>query len=98
MKLEIFRKDLQKTFNKYGDTFIQKSHNKDLNTYIYERIDSEGKNNGYEIIKPKKHKNPDSSIVFVYPTENEWGFGRAVSTRNYDKAIKYLNNGIQKIA
>lgn len=97
MKLEIYRKDLQKTFTKYGDTFTQIAHNSNLNTYLYERTDSEGKNNGYEIIKPKKVKNPDGSIVYVYPTEREWGYGRALTTRNKDKAFQYLNNGLERL-
>lgn len=98
MKLEIYRKDLQKTFTKYGDTFTQIAHNPNLNTYIYERIDGEGRHNGYEVIKPKKCTNPDGSIVYVYPTENDWGYGRAVTTRNKDKAVQYLNNGLEKIS
>lgn len=79
MKLEIYRKDLQKTFTKYGDTFTQIAHNPNLNTYIYERINDKGRHNGYEVIKPKRFKNPDGSIVYVYPSENEWGGGKSLN-------------------
>lgn len=89
--------EIQKSFTKYGDTFTQIAHNPILNTYLYERTNSEGKNNSYEVIKPKKRINPDGNIIEIYPSSSDWGYGVALTTRNKDKAFQYLNNGLERI-
>lgn len=66
---KIFRKDISemKTFTKYGDVFTQVRNNPDTGWWLYERPTH------YEVVKGKKYKNPDGEIVYVYPSENDWG-------------------------
>lgn len=93
-EIKIFAKDISelKEFEKYGATFTCIDYNPTHNTYLYERSDG-----GYEIVKPRKRKNPDGNFVYVYPSSDQFGFGVALYTPIYDKAVKYLNNGLQRI-
>lgn len=90
---KIIRPNIKKEFEKFGDNFKQIAHNAELNTYIYERISIDGTiHNGYEVIKAIKHKNPDGSIVYVYPQSKYWGiYGK--TTHNLERAYELLNNG-----
>ena len=90
-------KDFKREFTKYGDNFKCIAEKDDI--YIFERITiGDNTHNGYEVVKMVKRKNKDGSVVMSYPQSSEWGFGRAVSTRNYDKALQYLNNRIERIS
>lgn len=64
-----FRKDISelKEFRKYGDTFKQIKNNPETGWWLYER------ETHYEVVKGKKYVNPDNSVVYVYPSENDWG-------------------------
>lgn len=99
-KLEIYGKsiDEMKTFSKYGDDFTFIKKNEEMNTYLYKRVNIETGVVYYEVVIPKKSKNPDGSIVYVYPGAESFGFGRGVCTRSIKKAEKYLENGVQRIA
>lgn len=70
-----FRKDISelKEFKKYGDTFRQVRNNPDTGWWLYERTNEEYKTKHYEVVKGKKYVNPDNSVVYVYPSENDWG-------------------------
>lgn len=99
-KLEIYGKsiDKMKTFSKYGDEFELIKKNEAMNTYMFKRVNIETGVVYYEVVIPKKSKNPDGSIVYVYPGAESFGFGRGVCTRSIEKAEKYLENGVQRIA
>lgn len=99
-KLEIYGKpiDEMKTFSKYGDEFELIKKNEVMNTYMFKRVNIETGVVYYEVVIPKKSKNPDGSIVYVYPGAESFGFGRGVCTRSIEKAEKYLENGAQRIA
>lgn len=99
-KLEIYGKsiDEMKTFSKYGDEFEFIKKNEAMNTYMFKRVNIETGVVYYEVVIPKKSKNPDGSIVYVYPGAESFGFGRGVCTRSMEKAEKYLENGVQRIA
>lgn len=99
-KLEIYGKsiDEMKTFSKYGDEFELIKKNEAMNTYMFKRVNIETGVVYYEVVIPKKSKNPDGSIVYVYPGAENFGFGRGVCTRSIEKAEKYLENGVQRIA
>lgn len=94
MSNKIFATDIKdrKTFEMFGETFTCIDYNPIHNTYLYQRGVS-----GYEIVKPIKKKNPDGNIVEVYPGSEQFGFGRALYTPIYERAVKYLNNGLQRI-
>lgn len=70
-----FRKDISeaKEFCKYGDIFKQVRNNPDTGWWLYER------ETHYEVVKGKKYVNPDNSVVYVYPSESDWGiFGYTI--------------------
>ena len=67
--MEIERKDISelKEFKKYGDTFRQIRNNAETGWWLYERATH------YEVVKGRKHKNASGEVVYVYPSESEWG-------------------------
>lgn len=75
-------------FRKYGDIFTPIEHNEEMNTWLYKRtpFKREGGRVSYEVIKGN-----------TYPSTNEFRFGRGVYTPIYEKAKKYLNNGVQRL-
>lgn len=96
---QIFNIDIseRKTFKMFGDLFIMIAHNIEHNTYLYKRINGYGRTTGYEIVKPVKHKNPDGVTVYVYPSSEQFGYGRALYTPIFERALTYLDNGLQRI-
>lgn len=78
-KLEVFRKDISEidTFT-FQDTIVKKlDYNPTTDIYLFGRYNTTGRCKnmlmGYEVIKPKKYKNPDGSIVRTYPSTSEFG-------------------------
>ena len=71
---KIFRKDISevKTFTKYDDTLTQIKNNPETGWWLYERVSNYGIKL-YEVVKGKKYTNPDGSVVYVYPSESDWG-------------------------
>ena len=65
----------------FQDTLLkQLEYCEETGRYLYGRYwqsdctpDFVGKLMGYEIVKPKKVKNPDGSIVFRYPSSDDFG-------------------------
>ena len=92
-EIKIKVKDISelKEFEKFGEVFTCIAHNPIHDTYLYQR------RGGYEIIKPRKRKNPDGSIVYAYPSSEQFSFGVALYTPIYEKAVKYLNKGLHRI-
>ena len=99
-KLSIFRTSIDDMtrFFKYGDEFKFIKKNAKKNTYLYKRVNLETNVVYYEVIVPVKTKNPDGSIVYVYPSAESFAFGRGVCTRSLEKAEKYLENGCSRLA
>lgn len=97
---EIYSTDISElpTFEKYGETFTLIERNEENNTYLYQRTNKETGKNSYEIIKPIKTKNPDGTLVYCYPSESKFGYGTALYTPILSKALKYLENGCQRIS
>ena len=99
-KLTIFRTSIDDMahFFKYGDEFTFIKKNEKMNTYLYKRVNLETGVVYYEVVIPVKTKNPDGSIVYVYPSAESFGFGRGVCTRSMEKAEGYLENGGSRLA
>lgn len=72
---EIYRTDInsKKVFKRIGCTYYQVYADNDKHIYVYDIINPDGEHRGYEIIKGVKSKNPDDSIVYRYPTDEEFG-------------------------
>lgn len=100
---KIFYNDIseRKTFKMFGDLFVLIARNIEHNTYLYKRVklstDEYGETSGYEIVKPIKRKNPDGTTVYVYPSSEQFGYGRALYTPIFERALTYLDNGLQRI-
>ena len=84
----------RKTFNALGDKFVLIATNAEHNSYLYKRI---GKTVSYEIVIPIKRKNKNGTIAYVYPPTENFGYGRALYTKNFERALIYLDNGLQRI-
>ena len=97
---EIYSTDISElpTFEKYGETFTLIERNEENNTYLYKRTNKETGKVSYEVIKPIKRKNPDGTTVYCYPSESSFGYGVALYTPIFAKALKYLENGCQRIS
>lgn len=72
---EIYRTDIsnKKVFKRIGCTYYQVYADNDKHIYIYDIINPDGEHRGYEIVKGRKCTNPDKSIVYRYPTDEEFG-------------------------
>lgn len=72
--MEIFFKDIKtlKELTYDGDTLKQKRFNEMTGRYLYERYHN-GRLLGYEIVQPVKHKNPDGTTVYSYPSTGQFG-------------------------
>lgn len=73
--MKFFSTDISemKTFTKFGDVFTQIKNNPETGWWLYERTPKDGGRKHYEVVKGKKHKNPDDSVVLTYPSNEEWG-------------------------
>ena len=84
---KIYYKSIEEinSFTKYGDTFTKVFGNDEKHIYVFKRgID-------YEVVQGVKHKNPDGNIVYVYPSNEQFGvYGYYIS--GYVK-----NNALERI-
>ena len=92
---KIFRKDIseKKEFSFDGDTLKQKyCYDEEKQIWVYERYNHSGRLIGYEVVKGIKHINPDGSLVFKYPSSEQFGkYGYFISARWAETDIpKYL--------
>lgn len=61
------------------------------NIYVYERYNQSGRLFGYEVVKGVKHKNPDGSIVYSYPSSEQFGtYGYFISAQWKEDIPKYV--------
>lgn len=93
--MEIFRTDIRekKEFRFEGDTLKQKKcYDEEKQIWLYERVNHSGRLFGYELVKGVKHKNPDGSLIYLYPSSEQFGdYGYFISSQWADKDIpKYL--------
>ena len=79
-EIKINYKDISelKEFVEQGTRLVQVEYNETSGRYLYERyyIKSPSLGNrlmGYEVVKPIKTKNPDGSIVYIYPPTSKFG-------------------------
>lgn len=64
----------RKTFIKYGEVFTQERHNPETGWWLYKRTNMKDPSRyHYEVVRGKKYKNPDGSIVYTYPNAEDWG-------------------------
>ena len=98
--IDIISKDIteEKEFILQGTKFIQKEYNEKSGRWLYERyyINSPTLGNklmGYEIVKPKRKKNSNGTIVNIYPSTSQFGTIAWFLPPNTprEKIDKYLN-------
>lgn len=81
----IYRIDIseKKEFTFDGDTLKQKyCYDEDKHIYVYERYNHRGRLFGYELVRGVRHKNPDGSIVYLYPCSEQFGtYGYFISAQ-----------------
>ena len=59
-------------FEKYGDKFTKIYADDENHIYIYKRVSRYGVA-AFELVKGVKAKNPDGSIVYRYPSSEQFG-------------------------
>lgn len=98
-RLQIFATSIDEMthFKKYGDEFTFVKKNSAMNTYMYKRVNIDTGAVYYEVVIPKKTRNPDGSIVYTYPSAEMFGLGHAMCTSSLERAEEYLNNGCSRI-
>lgn len=92
--IKVFAKDILEIddFYKYGDHFRKVASYPDRNVFVFER------NTCTEVVKGKRHVNPDGSEVFTYPSSEDFGrLGYCITNyRCKDKIIEWLVNNPDK--
>lgn len=97
-KLVIKGQPMTDTFTMLGDMFTKEQYNPVKNTYLYKRVRlDDGRFSCYEVVIPKKVKDENGNILECYPSSSQFGFGRALTTANLNKALQYLDNGCTRI-
>lgn len=75
--IEIYLKDVkeQDKFEKFGEEFTKIFGNDEKHIYVFKRVKETelGNKTNYEVIKGVKFKNPDGSIVYIYPKSQQFG-------------------------
>ena len=75
--MKIFAKDIaeKKEFTFDGDRLVQKMCvDAEKKIYVYERYSGiSGRLMGYEVVNGKRYKQPDGSIIYRYPSSEEFG-------------------------
>lgn len=62
----------KKVFKRIGCTYYQVYADTINNIYVYDMV-KDGEHRGYEIVKGIKYKNPDGSICYRFPSDEEFG-------------------------
>ena len=64
----------KKTFKRIGYTYTQVLADDENHVYLY-KMEKKGMIDcyHYELVKGKKHKNPDGTIVYMYPGDEDFG-------------------------
>ena len=78
----IFYTDIKdkKEFTFEDTTLVQKEYCEETGRYLYHRLwktncapEKVGTLMGYEVVKPKKRKQPDGTYVHMYPSSDDFG-------------------------
>lgn len=92
--MKVFRTDIRdkKEFSLEGDTLKQKyCYDEEKQIWVYERYNHNGRLYGYELVKGIKHKNPDGSLIYLYPSSEKFGdYGYFISAQFAKDIPKYL--------
>lgn len=43
------------------------------NYYLYKMTNPKGRHCGWELVKGKKHTQPDGEVIYIYPSISDWG-------------------------
>ena len=72
---KLVRKDIseKKEFKRIGYTYTQVLADDEQHVYLYKMSKPVMTTNEYELVKGKKYKNPDGSIVYTYPCDEDFG-------------------------
>lgn len=79
---QIYKTDLktQKNFRKFGEDFSKIWSDDEHHIYVFKRVKVYNLDDGktkevisYEVIKGVKAKNPDGTIVYAYPSSEQFG-------------------------
>lgn len=93
--MKVFKKDIsEKTeFHRAGYDYKNIYYNDRFHTGVWE-LRKGDKVYGYEVIRGKKMKNPDGSIVYVYPCDEDFGKCGFYITGNdaYNKSFERLHD------
>lgn len=70
--MEIIKKDIRdiNKFEKYGSTFSKIWGDDEHHLYVFKRTKNR---TDYEVVRGVKKKNPDGSIVYTYPSSENFG-------------------------
>lgn len=89
---KVFRTDIseKKEFTIYGDTLRMKECvDKEKHIYIFERYNGAGRLYAYEVVQGVKKKNPDGSIVYTYPSGEQFGTYGYFIAKNFINSARY---------
>ena len=93
----IARSNLKKEFNFDNTKFTQIEKEETTGRYLYKRERKDGSIMGYEVIQPRKHTNPDGSIVYTYPSSSDFGSCAWFLPPNVERVkIDYYLKGLNK--
>lgn len=82
--MKIFAKDIEERleFDRCGYHYVNICLDKEKKAGIWE-LRRDNKCYGFEVVKGKKHKNPDGSVVYAYPSDESFGkYGWYLCGRN----------------
>lgn len=87
-----YRKDLTEMFefDRCGYHYVNICYDKDNHKGIWEMRKGD-RSYGFEVVRGKKYKNPDGNIVYIYPSDEQFGTygwylcGRNALNRSLDK-------------
>lgn len=97
--MNFFLKDISEVYEKkvYGSTVKRSTKYPPKNgVYVFEREKNERIH--LEVVKGKRHVNPDGSVVFSYPGDEDFGaYGKSVYlNRHTDAIVNYLQDNPDK--
>ena len=97
---QVYAKDIRgkRVFARIGCTYYQVYADHDRHIYIYDIINQDGIHRGYEIVKGVKHKNPDGSIVYTYPSDEQfgiYGFTTIGTEKTFDSEMTQLLDKVE---
>lgn len=76
--MEIFKTDIRekREFERYGFQYTLVKEDNDNRIYVF-KVEKKGEKplpyENYEIVKGKKEKNPDGTVVYTYPSTEQFG-------------------------